>query len=48
MFCFYFIGIRGELVQASMRYTKANNEKIPDYDKEKPNSWLVYQDYKYK
>jgi hypothetical protein len=41
MFHIYFIiGIRGELVQTSMRYAKANNEKVPDYDKEKPNSWL--------
>jgi len=48
MFCIYFIGIRGGLVQAIMRYAKVYNEKVPDYDKEKPNSWLVYQDFKYK
>ncbi|XP_060848479.1 uncharacterized protein LOC132927929 [Rhopalosiphum padi] len=37
-------GIRGGLVQASMRYAKANNHKVPDYDETKPKSWLVYQD----
>jgi len=43
----YSIGIRGGLVQASMRHAKANNHKLPDYDQTKPNSWLVYQDCKY-
>lgn len=33
----------GELIQASMRYAKANNEKT-SYDAIKPKSWLVYQD----
>lgn len=42
-----FSGIRGGLVQASMRYAQANNLKTPDYDNTKPNSWLVYQDCKY-
>ncbi|XP_025191577.1 LOW QUALITY PROTEIN: uncharacterized protein LOC112591859 [Melanaphis sacchari] len=37
-------GMRGGLVQASMRYAKANHEKAPDFDSRKPNSWLVYQD----
>ncbi|KAL4135021.1 hypothetical protein QTP88_006689 [Uroleucon formosanum] len=37
-------GIRGGLVQASMRYAKANNEKTSDYDDTKEDSWLVYQD----
>ncbi|KAL4082979.1 hypothetical protein QTP88_028325 [Uroleucon formosanum] len=37
-------GIRGGLVQASMRYAKANHEKAPDFDSRKPNAWLVYQD----
>lgn len=31
-------------MQASMRYAKANNHKVPDYDETKPKSWLVYQD----
>jgi len=39
-------GIRGGLVQASMRYAKANNYKTPTYDNEKPKSWLIYQDCK--
>ncbi|KAE9523954.1 hypothetical protein AGLY_015601 [Aphis glycines] len=38
-------GIRGGLVQASMRYAKTNNYKTPDFDPTKPNSWLIYQDY---
>ncbi|KAL4103266.1 hypothetical protein QTP88_018643 [Uroleucon formosanum] len=37
-------GIRGRLVQASMRYAKANHEKAPDFDSRKSNAWLVYQD----
>ncbi|KAE9521294.1 hypothetical protein AGLY_018313 [Aphis glycines] len=37
-------GIRGGLVQASMRYAKANNLKSPNYDETKEKSWLVYQD----
>ncbi|VVC27714.1 Hypothetical protein CINCED_3A014519 [Cinara cedri] len=36
-------GIRGGLMQASLRYAKANNEKTLDYD-EKDKSWLIYQD----
>jgi len=39
-----FLGIRGGLVQASMRYATANNEQVPDYDDTKPKSWLIYQD----
>jgi len=39
-------GIRGGLVQASMRYAKANNYKTPTFDNEKPKSWLIYQDCK--
>lgn len=41
------IGIRGGLVQASMRHAKANNIKTPDYDITKDKSWLIYQDCKY-
>jgi len=37
-------GIRGDLTQASMRYAKANNYKMPYHDETKPKSWLVYQD----
>lgn len=40
----YIKGIRGGLVQASMRYAKANNPKVPDYDETKEKSWLIYQD----
>ena len=44
---FYFKGIRGGLVQASMRHAKANNHKAPGYNKSKSESWLVYQDCKF-
>ncbi|KAL4132045.1 hypothetical protein QTP88_009266 [Uroleucon formosanum] len=27
-----------------MRYAKANNHKVPDYNDTKPKSWLIYQD----
>ncbi|VVC27524.1 Hypothetical protein CINCED_3A006852, partial [Cinara cedri] len=36
--------IRGGLVQAGLRYAKANNEKTPEYDEKKDKSWLIYQD----
>lgn len=44
---FYFKGIRDGLIQASMRYAKVNNKKVPGYEKSKTKSWLVYQDCKY-
>eukprot|EP00102_Acyrthosiphon_pisum_P012564 XP_008181781.2 PREDICTED: uncharacterized protein LOC103309046 [Acyrthosiphon pisum] len=37
-------GVRGGLTQASMRYARANNSKVPDYDPSKPNSWIAYLD----
>ncbi|VVC44761.1 Ribonuclease H-like domain [Cinara cedri] len=37
-------GIRGGLVQASMRYAKANNYTVPDYNRIKGHSWIIYQD----
>lgn len=45
MLCFK--GIRGGLVQASMRYAKANNHTVEDYDKTKDDSWIIYQDCKF-
>ncbi|XP_050066531.1 uncharacterized protein LOC126555674, partial [Aphis gossypii] len=36
--------IRGGLTQASMRYAQANNNKVPDYDSTKPDSWIAYLD----
>jgi len=45
---FEFLGIRGGLVQASMRYGNANNYTVPDYDETKDDSWIIYQDCKYK
>lgn len=37
-------GIRGGLTQAVKRYAKANNFNVPDYDKLKPESWIIYLD----
>lgn len=34
-------------MQASMRYGKANNYTVKDYDKTKDDSWIIYQDCKY-
>ncbi|XP_022163700.1 uncharacterized protein LOC111029134 [Myzus persicae] len=47
MLLMYENGIRGGLVQTSMRHAKANNIKTPDYDETKEKSWLIYQDCKY-
>lgn len=47
MLIFLEQGVRGELVQASERYCRANNPKTPGFDAEKPTSWIVYQDCKY-
>lgn len=41
---FFENAIRGGLTQASMRYAKANNENMVNYDVTKTKSWLVYQD----
>ncbi len=46
-FFYIYIGIRGGLTQASMRYAKPNNEKTPDFNPSDPKSWLVYQDCKF-
>jgi len=43
----FSIGIRCGLVQASKRHGKANNYTTPEYDNEKPKSWIIYQDCKY-
>ncbi|XP_046841791.1 uncharacterized protein LOC124435903 [Xenia sp. Carnegie-2017] len=37
-------GLRGGISMASRRFAKANNPKVPDYDPEKPQSWIQYND----
>lgn len=37
-------GIRGGLAQCSLRYAKANNEYLTDYNNEEPDSFLIYLD----
>ena len=46
MTCTYFIerGVRGGISMVSTRYAKANNPKTPDYDQNKPNSYITYLD----
>ena len=37
-------GMRGGISCASKRHSKANNKYCPDYDKTKPEKWIVYVD----
>ena len=37
-------GMRGGITHASKRHSKANNKYCPDYDKTKPEKWIVYVD----
>ena len=37
-------GIRGGISMVSKRYAKANNPLVPDYDENKPNSYIMYLD----
>lgn len=39
-------GVRRGLVQASMKYAKANNEHTEDFHHKKPKSWMIYQDFR--
>ena len=37
-------GMRGGISYVSKRYTKANDQNCPDYDKEKPEIYINYLD----
>ena len=37
-------GMRGGISYSAKRYSKANNENCPDYDKEKPEFYISYLD----
>ena len=37
-------GMRGGISYSAKRYSKANNENCPDYDKEKPEIYINYLD----
>ena len=37
-------GIRGGLTQAVKRYHKSNNYTVPTYNRNLPDSWIVYLD----
>lgn len=37
-------GVRGGLAQCSLRYAKANNKYLPNYNEQEPNTFLAYLD----
>ena len=37
-------GLRGGISYIAKRHSKANNKYCPDYDKNKPEKWIVYVD----
>ena len=44
MHLFVEMGLRGGISTVSRRHAKANNEQCPDYDPEKPKTWIQYLD----
>ena len=43
-YMFFEQGIRGGVSYINKRYSKANNKYCPDYDKEKPEKYIIYLD----
>ena len=41
---FFEQGMRGGVSYINKRYSKANNKYCPDYDKEKPEKYIIYLD----
>ena len=37
-------GLRGGISMDSKRFAKANNPKVPDFDPNKPDTWIQYYD----
>ena len=43
-YMFFEQGMRGGVSYINKRYSKANNKYYPDYDKEKPEKYVLYLD----
>ena len=43
-YMFFEQGMRGGVSYINKRYSKANNKYCPDYDKEKPEKYIIYLD----
>ena len=41
----YEIGVRGEITRVLRHYAEANNKYIPDYDKSKESTYVLFLDF---